>query len=427
MTQHIKHESTQSTRVRAKWWKKSLTKWQIKVLLTCGGLLIVAAILLYTHNIVGQLVEREQKLVRLYADIIQTFSAASYERPGSSLDFFFIRDSVTPAINFPVIVTDDQDRAVEPFDQFSLNLEIDPKWSHKQTTLFVNEYILKMKASYKGIDIRDQDGRVINRVYYTNSVLVTRLRYLPYVEIAIVAVFIGIGYVAFSHLRRTEETSIWVGMAKEAAHQLGTPLSSLLAWIEIMKEEEDPELRTATLAEMSNDVERLKVIANRFSLIGSKPKRERCDLVEVVESVCLYYEKRLPQFSRHLEIVRNYEQAVECEVNKELFSWVLENLLKNAIEAIESKDGRISLSMRKDDRKRIAIIEVQDNGKGMSSAVRKQIFQPGYTTKARGWGLGLSLSQRIVEEYHQGRISVKHSEPGAGTTFLIHIPLSIQS
>ncbi len=416
--------------IKARWWKRSLTKWQIKVLLTFCGLLIVAGILLYTHNIVGQLVEREQKLVRLYADILQTFSSASFEHPGnsgSSLDFFFIRDSVTPAINFPVVVTDEHDQAVEPYDQFSLNLELNPQWSHEQTKRYVDDYVWKMKSSYRGIDIKDPDGKVINRVFYTNSVLVTRLRYLPYIEIAIVAVFIGIGYLAFSHLRRTEETNVWVGMAKEAAHQLGTPLSSLLAWIEILRFEDDAERRLKTLGEMENDVERLKVIANRFSLIGSQPKLETTTLNEVIESVCQYYEKRLPQFARHVKIGRAYSDLVECRVNRELFSWVLENLLKNAIEAIEVKQGLVEVTIRRDEKSSVAVIEVRDNGKGMSKAVRKQVFLPGYTTKARGWGLGLSLSQRIVEEYHQGRLIVKQSEPGQGTTFQITLPLSIQS
>ncbi len=411
--------------LRAKWWKRSLTKWQIKVLLTIGGLLIVSSILIYTHNIVGQLVVREQKLVKLYADIIQSFTQPGPGR--SSLDFFFLRDSVTPAINFPVILTDDKDEAVEPYDQFSLNLELDSTWVPARKKAYVQDYIQTMKSTYKGLEIKDTDGKVINKVFYTNSVLVTRLRYLPYIEILIGAVFIGIGYLSFSHLRRTEESNIWVGMAKEAAHQLGTPLSSLLAWIEILRFEESEQKRAETLEEMSNDVERLKIIANRFSLIGSKPKLEALNVNEVVEDVSTYFERRLPQLARHVRITRQYESKAICQLNRELFSWVLENLFKNAIEAIESKNGLIEVRLSLDERKSLALLEVQDNGKGMSNSVRKQIFMPGYTTKARGWGLGLSLSQRIVEEYHQGKIIVKHSEPGAGTSFLISLPLSIQS
>ncbi len=421
------HIEIANNRVKARWWKKSLTKWQIKVLLTIGGLSIVISVLAYTHGIVSQLVEREHRLVTLYADILQTFSTRSFEQNSPVMDFFFIRDSLTPAINFPVIITDADDQAIEPYAQFSLNLELDSAWSQAQSQHYVQDYVNKMKTAYKGIEIRSKDGRVISKVYYTNSVLVTRLRYLPYIEILIVAVFIGIGYLAFSHLRRTEETNVWVGMAKEAAHQLGTPLSSLLAWIELMRDEQSHTARMGTLQEMENDVERLKIIANRFSLIGSQPKLSPMNLESVVEPVCQYFEKRLPQFARHVHLERRYDTHDELLLNRELFSWVLENLLKNAIEAIDHPNGNIRITVQKHSKQNVVSLELSDNGKGMTGTVRKQIFQPGFTTKSRGWGLGLSLSQRIVEDYHGGRLVVKHSEPGHGTTFLINLPLSIQS
>lgn len=386
--------------------------------------MIVAGILFYTHSIVGQLVEREKKLVALYADIIQSFAQSS---PEKGIDFFFLRDHITPVINFPVILTDEKRNPLEPFDQYTMNVVIDSIASSDMRKSSLRTLIVEMGTQYQPIAINDSQGRVISYVYYTNSSLVTRLRYLPYVEILIAASFIAIGYISFSYLKRNEESNIWVGMAKEAAHQLGTPLSSLMAWIELVRMDDNKVTRDGTLMEMENDVHRLNVIANRFSLIGSKPSLRVVQLKEVIESVCSYYERRLPQLARHVTIERNCDESFRCELNAELFSWVLENLIKNAVEAMESKDGRISILVQRDEEKNNISMIVTDTGKGMSAKTRKQVFEPGFTTKTRGWGLGLSLSKRIVEEYHGGKIIVKHSAPGQGTTFLITLPVAIQS
>ncbi|MFM8569143.1 MAG: sensor histidine kinase, partial [Candidatus Kapaibacterium sp.] len=381
-------------------------------------------ILFYTHSIVGQLVEREKKLVALYADIIQSFAQSTSEK---GIDFFFLRDHITPVINFPVILTDEAGNPLEPLNQYTMNVELDPATSDSLKVRSLKASISDMALQYQPIAINDSDGRVISYVYYTNSSLVTRLRYLPYVEILIAASFIAIGYISFSYLKRNEESNIWVGMAKEAAHQLGTPLSSLMAWIELVRMDHDPSSRESTLSEMENDLHRLNIIANRFSLIGSKPSLRPTPLAQVIESVCTYYERRLPQLARHVSIVRECDPGIVCALNAELFSWVLENLIKNGVEAMESRDGRISIRVATDEPNRRVLLEVHDTGKGMNAKTRKQVFEPGFTTKTRGWGLGLSLSKRIVEEYHEGRIIVKHSAPGHGTTFLITLPIAIQS
>jgi hypothetical protein len=211
-------------------------------------------------------------------------------------------------------------------------------------------------------------------------------------------------------------------MAKEAAHQLGTPLSSLLAWLEILQMgKDDPDSVVQTAQEMQRDVERLNVIANRFSKIGSQPKLEDVVLGDLVEHVCLYFETRLPNLGRRIRLTRDIAPDVQANVNTDLFQWVLENLIRNAVDAIERQDGAIHIVVTQRPRGG-AMITVTDNGKGMTAVVRSKVFQPGFTTKRRGWGLGLSLSRRIVEEYHAGRIYVKETQPGTGTTFTVELP-----
>jgi signal transduction histidine kinase len=203
---------------------------------------------------------------------------------------------------------------------------------------------------------------------------------------------------------------------------MGTPLSSLLAWLDILRmERTEPDRVEATSHEMQRDVERLNVIANRFAKIGSQPKLERAFVAPVIERVCTYFETRLPNLGRKVRIERHLDHSIEASISVELFEWVFENLIKNAVEAIERNDGLIEIDMRRAPRGAILIV-VRDNGKGMTRQVAKMIFQPGYTTKKRGWGLGLSLSRRIIEDYHDGRLLVRDTQPGVGTTFWIELP-----
>ena len=212
-------------------------------------------------------------------------------------------------------------------------------------------------------------------------------------------------------------------MAKEAAHQLGTPLSSLLAWLEIIKfSSDDPQAVTETASEMEKDIQRLNTIAIRFSKIGSTPDKELINISKLIDNVCNYYDKRLPHLGKKIEIIRSLDDRIFVEVNIDLFAWVIENLLKNAAEAIEEKTGQIYIFMRVIPNNKIFIF-VKDTGKGMTQKLKRQLFTPGFTTKKRGWGLGLSLCKRIVEEYHDGKIYVKESIIGKGTTFAIEIPI----
>ncbi|MBL7997605.1 MAG: HAMP domain-containing histidine kinase [Candidatus Kapabacteria bacterium] len=406
--------------VKAQWWKRSLTKWQIKVYLSIVGIIIVIGVLLYTQNIVDRLIESEKRTVSLYAEILQNFTKSN------NIESLFLIDKVTPTITFPCIVCDATGTPLEPFDQYSINTDIDTTLSIQQQRTKLTALITEMKLGYQPIDIRDADGNILSKVYYTNSVLVKRLRILPYVEIIIVTVFIGIGYLAFNYLKRNEESHIWVGMAKEAAHQLGTPISSMLAWIELLRLNRDDEQSfNETAGEMEHDIERLRSIANRFSLIGSEPKLMRENVSSIIEQTCVYFERRFPHLGRNITLTRTTDNDVYANVNAELFGWVFENLIKNAAEAIEVKEGMIDIAFVPANRTNHIALTIRDNGKGMSPKVKKQIFNPGFTTKKRGWGLGLSLSRRIIEEYHKGKLIVQSSVPGEGTVFVIEIPADI--
>jgi len=398
-------------------WRASVTKWQLKVLLTLLGLGIMAAVLYYTKTIVDELVANERRTVELYAGLLaRSYQAASDE------DLLFYVDLAYSSIHFPVILADRNDAPVYPYQQFMMNVEMDTTMSVQQQKEWLLAYIQEMKLEYPPFEITDPNGKVVQRMFYTNSAIVRRLRYMPFVEILIVAAFILVGYVAFSTIRRNEESNIWVGMAKEAAHQLGTPLSSMLAWLEILRMDRFDAVKVdQTTREMERDVERLNVIANRFAKIGSQPKLETVVVGDVIERVCSYFETRLPNLGKKVRIVRRLDSAAKAEISVELFEWVIENLIKNAVEAIERNDGIIEISLRTKP-KGGCRVTVHDNGKGMTRQVASRIFQPGYTTKKRGWGLGLSLSRRIIEDYHGGRLTVHETQPSIGTTFWIELP-----
>jgi signal transduction histidine kinase len=251
-------------------------------------------------------------------------------------------------------------------------------------------------------------------LYYRESTTLTQLRYFPYVILSIITVFAFISYLLFSTFRRAEQNQVWVGMAKETAHQLGTPLSSLMAWIELLKAEG---VSQSYLSEMAKDLQRLETVTDRFSKIGSENKLYVGNIVEEVHHNISYLKNRV---SGKVTIeTESTEQTLNSNINASLFGWVIENIVKNAVDAMEG-NGNINIYLFED--KNMNIIEIQDTGKGIPNQMMKNVFEPGYTTKKRGWGLGLSLAKRIVEEHHKGKIFVKSSELGIGTTFRIELP-----
>ncbi len=254
-------------------------------------------------------------------------------------------------------------------------------------------------------------------LYYDESIILKQLSYYPFIQLGLISVFILIAYIAFSNFRKAEENQVWVGLSKETAHQLGTPISSLMAWVELIKSEDKP--NPALLTEMSKDVERLKMVAERFSKIGSKPDLETNNLTDILSEAVGYIKTRA---SKKVQVQTHFstDDFIPVALNVALFEWVIENLCKNAFDAMEAK-GELNISVLhvKDE----VHIDIQDNGKGIAKTRQKTIFNPGYTTKKRGWGLGLSLAKRIIENYHNGKIFVKQSEVNKGTTFRITLPV----
>lgn len=390
---------------------------QIKFLLVALASVIIGTVLLYTHILVDEMRQQENKIVVLYADAITHFSSLRSE---SNEDWTFFLDNILNTINFPVILTDVDDQPLLPYKINSLNMGLDTTLSQDEQHRYLVNYVEEMRQTYDPILVTDDSGNVLMKLYYTNSYLITKLQLLPYIEIFVVSIFILMGYIGFNYIKRTEQSYVWVGLAKEAAHQLGTPLSSMLAWIEIMRiNVDDPRQVEEVLDEMKHDIDRLNKIAHRFSKIGSKPEMRRENLAQLIEKVSQYFEHRLPHLGKRVEITRELDPAASLDVNAELFEWVIENLIKNGAESMESGKGVISITL-KSHHGRVSIT-VHDNGKGMSPAVKRQAFNPGFSTKKRGWGLGLSLCRRIIEEYHGGKIYIRDTAPGKGTTFAIEL------
>lgn len=395
-------------------------RWQFKLVLIFIALLTIIVIIFQTQIVVNDIIEKETNLIKSYSKILESLEDPDFENIEFSL---LLNDQILPNISFPMILTDEDNEPLFPFVNNVRNIELDTNMSIPDQKAMLRDKIKEMEDSYDPIVIRDHNGKILSKIFYTNSDLVTALQLYPVLAVVGVIVMLTVGYVIFSSVRRNEESKVWVGMSKEAAHQLGTPLSSLLAWMEILRINiDDPRAISETLSEMDNDVNRMKTIANRFSKIGSKPELENEHIFYVIDAACNYVEKRLPHLGRKVEIIRDFpKEKVVAKMNVDLFTWVMENLIKNAAEAIEEEDGRIRVSMQITGDN--ATIFVKDNGKGMTNKLKKQIFVPGFTTKKRGWGLGLSLTKRIIEDYHQGRIWIEDTFPGKGTTFGIEIPI----
>lgn len=390
----------------------------IKLVLLIAAVFIVVSTLLYTRFIVGQLLVKERGVADLYAKSLQ-FIANS---PSDQADYSFIFDEVIRSIDFPMVLSDAGSNPMTPFYSTTRNVQLDTSESEHRQEESLRRAIAELDLQNSPIQVTAQ-GTVIQLVHYGESSLITRLRWLPYIEIAVAGMFIIIGYIGFSYVKRNEQSNIWVGMAKETAHQLGTPLSSLMGWVELMKEHagREPKLMS-TLADMEKDVHRLQIVTERFSKIGSKPVLKAENVHEVIESVIHYFQRRLPSKfgdGKQFDISIDCLEQPTAKMNRELFGWVIENLIKNALDAMDSGTGSIVFHIESQDD--AVIIDVRDTGKGIALKSKQDIFRPGYSTKQRGWGLGLSLSKRIIETYHRGKIFVKESKVGKGTTLRIRL------
>lgn len=384
-----------------------------KIFLLLIALVIAGGTLYYTQKLVTKLQARERNIVELYASGFEYIAKSD----NVDADYTFLFENIIKPIDFPLIISD-RDNKVNPERVEVKNINYDSTLSKSDLKNFLENYINEIDKIHEPINITYADTIVLQRIHYGDSDLVKQLKFYPYLQIIIAALFIIIGYIGFSQIKRSEQSNIWVGMAKETAHQFGTPISSLMGWIEMMKMNyQKPDAVLDITEEISSDVDKLNKITYRFSKIGSKPEIKNQIVYEEVKKVTEYFNRRLPQTGKTVELTVSGNQTCCAQMNGELFEWVLENLIKNALDAMEIKAGKINIQIIEG--KKNIEIEVSDNGKGIDLRRRKDVFRPGYSTKKRGWGLGLSLSKRIVEGYHGGKIFVKNSAPNEGTTFKI--------
>lgn len=389
---------------------------QVKIILVIVAIVIAIVSLLVSHYLVKDLSNEERNKMETWAEALHALNNAD-----ENTDLSLVLNVIQSNNTIPVIVMD-SDGMVSDYR----NIEIEAKTA-VDSEAYVSRYGKRMfnNGNYIKIYLGESDSiakdslvmsdesRPYTLVCYDESTLLKRLSHYPYWQLGIVMIFVVVAIFALLASKRAEQNKVWVGLSKETAHQLGTPISSLMAWVEILKENYPDD---GMIPEMDKDVKRLELIAERFSKIGSLPEPVDASMNEVLAHVVDYMDRRT---SKKVEIVRHLpEQEVIVKMNAQLFEWVIENLCKNAVDAMEGK-GRIDLTLV-DEGSRI-VIEVKDNGKGIRKKDVNNVFTPGFTTKKRGWGLGLSLAKRIVEEYHKGRIFVKESEVGKGTTFRIEL------
>jgi signal transduction histidine kinase len=387
---------------------------RLKIFLLVFAFAIIAATLWYTHNLVQSLSKKEKEVADLYA---KSFEYIANGKAGDG-DYNFLFSEIINAIDFPVVMTDRKNEPAFPYTACVKNVSLDSTRSREEQYKFLKDLIAEMDHSRPPIKVAYQDTIILSYLHYGESTLVVQLRRLPYIELAVAALFILIAYISFSYVKRSEQTNIWVGMARETAHQLGTPISSMLGWVELLKEQSAGDIKAIeTLRDMENDLYRLQKIADRFSKIGSKPDLHEENLDEVMKKVMEYFQRRIPQLGKKVHLHIESPEPIRAHINRELFEWVIENLTKNALDAIENGEGTIVYSLSKD--RRHTFIDVSDSGKGVELKYRNDVFRPGFSTKKRGWGLGLSLSKRIIESYHGGKLFLKESKSGFKTTFRI--------
>lgn len=377
---------------------------QIKIFLVVAAILIAVASLLVSRSLTHDLAEQEKSKMQVWAEAMKSLSAAD-ENTDLSLVLKVLDENHT----IPVVVLNNEGVVTE-----YRNIEIKAR-NAKDSIALVTSYGQQMKASGQVIRISlSKNNHDYIDVCYDDSLMLKRIAVYPYVQLGVVLLFVIVAIFALLTSKRAEQNKVWVGLSKETAHQLGTPISSLMAWSTILKETyPDDEL----LPEMDKDVKRLQLIADRFSKIGSIPEPVPSCLNDVLIHVVDYMDRRT---SKKIEMKTELpNEDVIINMNASLFEWVIENLCKNAVDAMGGKLGSITLRLEETDKR--AIVEVSDTGKGIKKKDISNVFRPGFTTKKRGWGLGLSLAKRIVEEYHHGKIYVKSSEVGKGTTFRIEL------
>ena len=376
----------------------------IKAALFLLGFILVIFLFTYTQGIVNELRKDNGEIVKLYAEIIaQTIS----DENDTNLDFVF--DEIIQKAQFPIIYSNNKKDPV-----YSKNINTDKSNLRKiQSTMDEQNEAIPLRYA----NPLTNEIILIGFLHYGDSSQIEKLKWLPFIEIGAITLFILLGFISFSIIRNSEKRNIWVGMARETAHQLGTPISSLMGWLEWMKNK--PNDQEKIIDDISLDLERLQQVSDRFSKMGSETKIEEVNLSNIVDNIVLYFNRRIPSMGKSIIIENQLESDLKIRANGILISWAIENVVKNAIDALDN-EGIISLKSKFE--KKSIIIVIEDSGKGISRKNWKNIFRPGFSTKEQGWGLGLSLTSRIINEIHGGSIYVSQSKLGQGSTIEISLP-----
>jgi signal transduction histidine kinase len=363
------------------------------------ALIIGATTLWFTNGLVEDLSREERTKVKIWA----TATEQTTDIDNLDEDISFVFEVINHNKTIPVILTDDEGKIL-------YHKNFPPKKIDKKG--YLEDELSQMRSNNEPITFEYADGKQ-NRIYYKDSILLTRLKYFPYVMLLVVSLFVMIGYLAVNASRKSEQNKVWAGMARETAHQIGTPLSSLMGWVALLQDKEGTD---EIASEMNKDILRLQTIAERFSKIGSQPELTPLEINKVLRRSFNYIKDRS---SAKIDFdLSLHQNEVKSAINPQLFEWVIENIMRNAIDALQGK-GSIKVSVSESNNQ--VFVDISDTGRGIKSTHLKTVFEPGYTTKQRGWGLGLSLVKRIVEDYHKGTVYVLQSELGKGTTFRISL------
>jgi two-component system, sporulation sensor kinase E len=380
-----------------------IVKWVVLVI----ALLIGISSIIYTNSLVNRILAQEEKQISLFAKGQEFLATAE---PSENLNFL-MEEIIASNNSIPVILTDENGKPIG-----SRNIDVPD--DAKEREIFLLKEIKNMEKEHTPIVLAlDATSNMRQYVYYENSPLVNQLRYFPYVQLTVILIFFSLVYTLFSYSRKAEQNRVWVGLAKETAHQLGTPLSSLIAWVEYLRIDENVEKEV--VEELEKDVKRFETITARFSSIGSTPALREENIKEVLEECVAYLQKRVSSKVSFLLHIK--EDELPIHINKSLFEWVIENLCKNAVDAMNAV-GYIDIYVSHTRDEKNLVIDIKDTGKGIPKSKIKTVFRAGFTTKKRGWGLGLTLAKRIIENYHKGKIFVYRSEVDIGTTFRIILP-----
>ena len=402
------------------------------LLVLCAFALIGYSV--YSWSIIRRLKAETAGLSRAYAELI----GMTVTEPVSDEKLHAVVGQLLHTVTNPIIFTDASWKPVYwkniTVKRLPAGVPLRPDENSRPQNAPLRRKINSLRRSFKPSPVyfNDDTTRPLGYLMYGNSILIRGLYIMPFLEVGLGAAFILLLYLAFHNIRVTERSNLWVGLAKETAHQLGTPLSSMMGWVEYLRAtmQENPALDSPEtrkiLNDMNSDLNRLQRITSRFSQIGSTPTMVSCDIRNILTDVSSYFTMRLPLMRKKITIEYDFNQLPLVDANRDLLEWVFENMLKNAIDSITCNDGRIGIKTEHLPERNIVRIKISDNGKGISWESQKNVFSPGYTTKRRGWGLGLTLAKRIIDDYHKGEIYVAWSQRDKGTIFHVDLPVSKQ-